>query len=92
MAEKRRAAAALHYDPQTGAAPKVVASGLGSLAERIVQTAREAGVPVYEDQELARLLVGLDLEQEIPVELYRAVAAVLAVVFSVDQKNQLEEK
>lgn len=85
MGEKRKTAAALHYNPQAGEAPKVVASGSGHLAERIVKAAREAGVPVHEDSKLARLLVGLDLEREIPVELYRAVAAVLAIIMSVDE-------
>lgn len=88
MADKRKTAAALHYDPATGKAPKVVAAGYGELAERIVQSAREAGVPIHEDTDLARLLVGLDLQQEIPVELYRAVAAVLAVVLSLDKKER----
>ena len=58
------------------ARPKVVAAGAGLIADRIVEIAREQGVPVREDPALAEALVRLELEQEIPSELFVAVAEV----------------
>jgi flagellar biosynthesis protein len=68
-------AAALRYDG-TGA-PRVVAAGNGELARRIVEAAREAGVAVRQDAALAEALGRLQLEAEVPEELWRAVAEVL---------------
>ena len=58
-------AVALRYDPTNGA-PVIVASGMGYLAERIVETASEAGVPVYEDNSLATVLSQMELERKFP--------------------------
>lgn len=66
-------AVALSYDENKNAAPIIVASGMGYLAERMVEVAQEAGVPVYEDNSLATMLTQLDLGSEIPVELYQAI-------------------
>lgn len=85
MLETRKMAAALSYTFQSGEAPTVVAAGAGELATRIVEAAQAAGVPVHKDSGLATRLVGLQLQAEIPVELYRAVAGVLAVVLSLDR-------
>jgi len=68
-------AAALRYEG--AGAPKVVAAGAGEVARRIVEAAREAGVPVREDAALAEALARLELEAEIPPELYLAVAEAL---------------
>ena len=85
MLETRKMAAALSYTFQSGEVPKVVAAGAGELATRIIEAAEAAGVPVHQDAGLAARLVGLQLQAEIPVELYRAVAGVLAVVMSLDR-------
>ena len=69
----RQKAVALKYDPNKNGAPVIVASGMGYLAERITETAMEAGVPVYEDDSLATLLTQLKLGAEIPTELYQAI-------------------
>lgn len=66
-------AVALSYDENKNAAPVIVASGMGYLAERMVEIAAEAGVPVYEDNSLATMLTQLDLGAEIPAELYQAI-------------------
>jgi flagellar biosynthesis protein len=76
MPEPRRAAA-LRYDPESGGAPKVVAAGSGELADRIVALAREHGIPVREDALLAQALARLQLEAEVPPELWEAVAQAL---------------
>ena len=69
----RQKAVALKYNPDKNGAPVIVASGMGYLAERITETAMEAGVPVYEDDSLATLLTQLQLGAEIPQELYQAI-------------------
>jgi flagellar biosynthesis protein len=82
MPEKPRRASALKYEG-TGA-PKVVATGQGLIAERIVQAARDAGIAIREDAALAEALGGLDLGREIPEDLYAAVAEALAWAYSLD--------
>lgn len=82
MNEKQiKKAAALHYDQASNAAPKVVAKGKGYIAEQIVLAARQNDVPLVEDKNLANVLEALELESEIPAELYRAVAEVLVFVY-----------
>lgn len=72
----RQKAVALKYDPEKNGAPMIVASGMGYLAEKITETAMEAGVPVYEDNSLATLLTQLKLGAEIPRELYQAIVEI----------------
>jgi len=85
--EKPRRAAALRYDKERQGAPKVVAAGAGLIAERIVEIAREQGVPVREDPALAEALARLELEQEIPSELFVAVAEVLVWAYRLEQRR-----
>ncbi len=66
-------AVALSYDENKNAAPIIVASGMGYLAEKMIEIAQESGVPVYEDNSLATMLAQLQLGAEIPVELYQAI-------------------
>lgn len=66
-------AVALSYDENKNAAPIIVASGMGYIAEKMVEMARESGVPVYEDNSLATMLTQLNLGAEIPTELYQAI-------------------
>lgn len=82
---KKRIAAALKYDAEV---PKVVASGSGYLAERIIARASESRVPLHEDEELAQALNTIAIGEEIPVELYVAVAKVLAWVYMVDRNYE----
>ncbi len=85
-------AVALKYDG-TDIAPVIVATGLGYMAEKIVQTAIEQDVPVYEDTSLATLLSRLELGEEIPPELYQLVVDIYVyfLKFSFD-KNDKEKK
>jgi len=76
-------ASALQYEPGDRA-PRVVASGRGMLAQRIIEAARDAGVPVTSDPALARALEALDLGDEVPEALYRAVAETLAWAYRLD--------
>jgi flagellar biosynthesis protein len=81
--EPRRRATALHYEPGSRA-PKIVASGVGLVADRIVEAAREAGVPVRSDAALSQALSALDLGDEVPEALYVAVAEALAWAYRLD--------
>ena len=74
----RRRAAALRYVAGDTAAPEVVATGEGHLAERIIALAREHGIPIHESPDLVKLLTQLPPDTAIPIELYRAVAEVIA--------------
>ena len=76
-----RKAAALKYDQVESSAPRVVAKGKGFIADRIVEAARQNDVPLVQDNNLAGVLEALELESEIPAELYQAVAEVLVFVY-----------
>jgi flagellar biosynthesis protein len=79
-------AVALKYEKEKDAAPRVVAKGRGSVAEKIIETAKAHRVPLHEDKNLVQVLEALDLETEIPPELYRAVAEVLAFIYRLNGK------
>lgn len=80
-------AAALKYNAQVNSAPVVKAKGVGKVAEKIIQIARENNIPIKEDPDLVEMLVLLDLEQEIPPELYKVVAEILAFVYSLGRSS-----
>ncbi len=86
MEEKRKKAVALQYRHQVDRAPKVVAKGQGIIAERIMEIAAEHNIPLKRDPALIEVLSKMDLEQEIPPELYRAVAEILAYVYKMTGK------
>ena len=83
-------AVAILYNDAESAAPKVVASGKGLMAEKIIATAREAGIHIQEDANLVELLAKVPLGSEIPTELYQTVAEVLAFVYRMNER--LKEK
>ena len=74
-------AASLKYDHGKDYAPQVTAAGKGFVAEKIVETARGAGVPVYRDEALAETLNRLQVGEMIPRELFEVVAEVLAYIY-----------
>lgn len=79
-------AVALRYNIEEDTAPVIVAKGQGFIAQRIEEVAREWGIPLKEDSQLAEYLMALDLYQEIPPELYTVVAEILAFIYSMDRK------
>lgn len=87
---ERPSAVALSYKAGEHA-PKVVAKGYGLMAERIVEQARSAGVFVHDSPALVNLLMQLDLDDQIPEPLYRAVAEVLAFVHFLEQEAALQK-
>ncbi len=79
--DMQKKAVALYYDHEN--APYVTAKGQGQVAERIIEKAREHDVPIEEDPLLAQALSHIPLDEEIPEELYKAVAAVLRYILKV---------
>ena len=77
--QKQLQAVAIKYDPEE-IAPKIVATGKGKVAEKIIETAQEANVAIHEDSKLADTLSRLDLGEYIPPELYEVVAEILLFV------------
>lgn len=86
MPERREPdrAAALRYGRSQPGPPQVVAAGRGEVARRIVEAARAAGVPVRDDAALAEALSGLQLDAEVPEELWAAVAEALVWAYRMD--------
>ena len=82
--QKIKQAIALSYDPEDNA-PRVIASGKGVLAERIIEKAQEAAVPVHRDDKLADTLSRLEIGEMIPPELYEVVAEILVFVDAMDK-------
>ena len=84
-------AAALYFGAGD-AAPVVVASGQGYLAEKIVEVAADSGVPIYEDNSLATILTQLKLGQEIPRELYQAIVEIYVYFLHFDPNKGKEQE
>jgi len=84
--KKHLQAVALKYNLEN--APKVVAKGDGIIAEKIVEIAEEHGVTLYQDSELVKLLSRIEIDEEIPSNLYQAVAVVLSFVFQLNGKSK----
>lgn len=82
--QKLKQAIALEYNPEEDA-PKVIATGRGALAERIIERAKESNVPVHRDDKLADTLSRLDIGEMIPPELYEVVAEILVFVDAMDK-------
>ena len=78
-------AAAISYDPDENDAPVLAAFGEGYIAEKIVAVAKESGVPILPDPSLSSMLSKISIGDEIPEELYEAVAKVLVFVSEVDR-------
>ena len=86
MEDKQKKAVALKYRHGQDNAPKVVAKGTGIVAEKIIELAKQHNVHVTEDQHLVEVLSTLEVYQEIPVELYKAVAQILIFVYKMAKK------
>lgn len=87
---KIKQAIALEYNPEDDA-PKVIASGRGALAEKIIEKAKESDVPIHRDDKLADTLSRLEIGEMIPPELYEVVAEILIFVDSMDKiKNKIK--
>jgi flagellar biosynthesis protein len=83
--KKVKQAIALSYEPGEDSAPKILATGKGALAEKIIEKAKEADVPLYRDDKLASTLSKLEIGDAIPPELYQVVAEILVFVDDMDR-------
>ena len=90
--KKKLRAIAIKYDADKGKAPRIVATGRGMVAEDIVKLADDNKIPLYEDESLANLLGKLELETEIPQELFSVVAEILAFIYQLDQMSKKRSK
>lgn len=88
MAEerKKKKAVAVKYKAGQSAVPSVAAKGAGEMAKRIIKIAKENGIPIKEDPDLVETLSKLDINQDIPPELYQVIAEVLAWVYRVNKR------
>lgn len=80
-------AVALKYNAGKDKAPRVVAKGRGHVAENILAAAQANTVPVYQNKSLVNMLMALELDREIPPELYKTIAQIMAYVYRVDKKR-----
>ncbi len=83
-ADKR--AVGLQYDPESAGAPRVVAKGRGELAERLLAIAEEHGVPIRRDPDLLQFLTATQVGDEVPEEVYGAVAALIAFLWRLNDE------
>ena len=84
--DKQKKAAAITYDSEKSRTPQLVAAGRGLVAEKILEIARACDVPIREDRNLVHLLEALEINSDIPEELYRVVAEVLVYIYRLDNE------
>lgn len=85
--EKDLKAVALRYEKYKDTAPKVIAKGKGEVAKKILEVAKENGIYIKEDPALVEVLSSLEIDEEIPPQLYKAVAEILAFIYKTKQKR-----
>jgi flagellar biosynthesis protein len=85
--DKKNSAIALKYDPLSGRAPTIVAKGHGEIAEKIIELAQEHDVHIHQNPELLDVLIRLELGDEIPEALYRAIAEVIAFAYNIKKMS-----
>jgi len=91
QSDASKMAAAIRYDAARDDAPKLTAKGKGHVADRIIELARQHDIPVRSDKALIQILSQLDIDRHIPPELYKAVAEILAFVYSANEKYREEQ-
>lgn len=80
-------AAALTYDREKDAAPRLSAKGRGQVAARIVEIAKQHNIPIQRDADLIEILEKVDIDSEIPLEVYAVVAEIFAYLYKVNQQK-----
>ncbi len=81
-------AAALQYDQLSQNAPKIVAKGQGDVAKNIIKIAKDNNLPIKKDEDLIELLSKLDIDKEIPTEMYKAVAEIFSFIYGITNKKE----
>jgi flagellar biosynthesis protein len=86
--QEQKRAVALQYDAGKDRAPLLTAKGSGVIAEKIIELATQQGIPIRNDPALIQVLMKLDIGDAIPIELYQAVAEILAFVYQMNEKQR----
>ena len=87
MQVNKKKAVALGYNRSQDNAPKVLASGAGEIANKIISLAKEHDIPIKEDPDLIEILSKVEVDQEIPPNLYKAVAEIVSFLYKITHKN-----
>jgi len=82
----KQKAVALKYDAEVSGAPKVTAKGEGFTAENIIKIAKLHDIPIKKDEDLVELLSKLDIDREVPAEMYKAIAEVFSFLYKMSKK------
>ena len=80
-------AVALKYNVKQNAAPKVTAKGEGKTAQKIIALAEENDIPIKKDEDLVEMLSKVELEREVPQEMYKAIAEVFSFIYNLTKKS-----
>ncbi|HAG52531.1 MAG TPA: flagellar biosynthesis protein FlhB [Alphaproteobacteria bacterium] len=81
----KQIATALKYDENSNSAPKLLAKGQNEIAEKILELAKQNNIPIKEDKDLVAILNTLELNDEIPFELYSIVAEIFALIYNINK-------
>jgi flagellar biosynthesis protein len=84
-------AVALKYKAYEENAPKVIAKGSGEIAKKIIEKAKEFDVPLFQNEELANMLLNVEVGEEIPPKMYEAVVEVFIWLYNLEEKAQLSK-
>ena len=84
-------AVALHYDSRPESTPKIIATGRGGLAQQIIAAAEAAGVDIVQDPDLLEILGRVPAGEDIPAELFQAVAEILAFIYRINGRYAMAE-
>jgi len=87
MSEKKNKAVALKYDSESSSAPKVTAKGEGFSAQNIIKIAKLHDIPIKKDEDLVEMLSKLEIDREVPAEMYKAIAEVFSYVYKLTNKS-----
>ena len=87
MQVNKKKAVALGYNRSQDNAPKVLASGAGEIANKIISLAKEHDIPIKEDPDLIEILSKVEVDQEIPPNLYKAVAKIFSFLYKITNKK-----
>ncbi len=84
-------AVALKYKAYEDLAPKVIAKGKGEIAQKIIEKAKKYDVPLFQNEEMANMLLNVDLGEEIPAKIYESVVEVFIWLYKLEEKAQLSK-
>ena len=84
---KRQKAVALQYKQEKDKAPKVIAKGEAKRAQKIIELAQQHDIVIKKDEDLVELLSKVELDKEVPAEMYKAVAEVFTFVYNMTKKS-----